>query len=196
MSFKVEVTVDKNTFEVKVEDYKLNVYDELGKELTPDVLKKSAWLAGIAHEVERRYTRFVEIEKREYMAHWKYWAHRWLAAKDMKETSENLKDTVAMLFGNCSINDKIKYIYAVEGRAFPAGKKFELWREFFNDMDIPQFIRDTGRDMYKVELETPNSMTYDKAIDIDSRMLAIVNSLRTAAEGYKGKSFEENKIKL
>lgn len=195
-SFKVEVTVDKDKFLVEVEGYKLDVYDELGKELIPDVLKKSAWLAGIAHEVERRYTRFIKIEKRQWMAHWKYWAHRWLEAKAMKETSDNLKDVVAMLFGDCSIKNKVKYIYAVEGRAFPVGKKFEIWRDFFNDAEIPQFIKDIGRDMYRVELDTPNNMTYDKVIDIDSRMLAIVNSLRTASDGYRGKSFEESKVKL
>jgi len=186
---KIEVEVDKDRLLVDIDGFKFNVLEDLGKEFVEDVVKKAVWFASIAYEVERRYVRFIEVEKRQYMNHWRLWALKWIRVKDQKDTSDFIDSCVADIFSDYSISNKLKYLFEINGRRL--SKEYSRWAEFFNDDSVPDFLKNDCREMFKIELE--NKITYDKMIDIETRMSYIVKCLKYIADGYKEKAFFESK---
>jgi len=182
---KVEIEVDKQSLSILVDGYKLDVYKDLESCDVDDATKKYVWLSSIAFEVERRLTRFTELEEKEYMSFWREYATKWLKVKDMKDTMDLIDSTVSRIFGNVSVSDKIAMIYSISSVVIN-NKHFERWGDFFNDPNVNDRIKDFGRNMYRLEFE--KNMTYDKLIDLKVRMIAIVKTVKAAAEGYRLKS--------
>lgn len=191
---KVEVDVSKDSLIIGIDGVEIDVYNDLSKEMVEDSIKKSIWLASIAYEVNRRLHRFVEIEKRSYMTHWREWAIKWTKVKGMKDTMDIIDSAVSKLFGDSSIKEKIQNVFDVRGMVKKDVDRFETWGKFFNDDDVSDVIKDHCRAMYRMELE--KNMTYDKMVDLESRMTTIVSSLKIAADGYKRKSEQEKSLKF
>jgi hypothetical protein len=200
---KVEVNISKDSLIIVVYDVgnpksiedgvQLNVYDELGQEIVKDAVKKSVWLASVAYEINRRLYRLIEVEKKAYMAHWREWAIKWSKVKGMKDTMDIVDSCVSKIFGDCSIGDKVQFVFDIRG-VHKKNIKIEKWPDFFNNDDIDDAVKKICRDMYRLELE--KKMTYDRVIDLESRMQTIVSSLRAAADGYKRKSEQEKQLKF
>lgn len=188
---KVEVDIGREKFVIDVDGFQVDVYRDLENEMTDDPVKKSAWLSGVAYEVERRYSRFVSVEKGAYMMHWKLWAARWLKAKDIRDTADNISTAIAKIFSDAPVDEKVKFLYSVL-RLVPPSRRFERWEEFYHDESISSHIKDECSEMFKLEME--HNMTFDKALDRESRMLSIVKSLKAASDAYKEKMYQEGRM--
>lgn len=186
---KVEVIVERERLVIDVDGFVLDVSEELGSESVEHAIKKSVWLYGVAYEIERRYNRFVGVEKKAFMGFWREWAIKWLRAKGMPDTMDLIDSTVARMFGeekrdrmDMKVNEKIGYLYDI-ARVFQGKRKsYSSLKEFLRDDEVSDNLKDLCREMYKLELE--ENMTYDRVIDTEARMFCLVRSLKTAAEGY------------
>jgi hypothetical protein len=182
---KVDIEIGKSgSVIVKVDDYVLDVTDELRTEVIADVEKKYVWLSSLAYEIERRYTKLTEGEKRACMAHWNDWAVRWLKARDINQTSDLIGNAVAHLFGEATINQKVQYLHEVSCMMLPLKKKnYERWSDFFNDPAVSDNLKETCRKMFSLELE--RNQDYDKMVMAESKLHSIVQTLKACAQGYK-----------
>lgn len=192
VKMKVEITVEKDKFIVDVDGFKLDVYKDLENDIVEDPIKKAAWLSGVAYEVERRYYRFTEVEKKECLIHWKIWAVRWLKAKDMKDTADNVDCAVAKIFSGLDVDSKLDCLYSILRKDTTTKKRYERWEDFYRDDAVAEFIKNECSEMFKLEFE--QNMTFDKVIDRESRMLSIVKSLKAASEAFKEKVYQEGRM--
>jgi hypothetical protein len=181
---KVEVTVSRESLVINVDGFVLDVYKELEAENVEGAGKKHVWLASVAYEIRRRHVRLVEIEKKAYMSFWGEWAVKWLKVKDLQITLDTTSSTIARMFGDLSITDKIRYVFEIGMRLMPQKQqKWDRWKDFFDDTSVDPKLKELCRDMYALEFE--KGMTYDKIADLEARMAAMVDTLKVAAEGYR-----------
>jgi cell division protein FtsL len=181
---KVEVSVEREFVLISVDGFQLDVYKELSAESVEGATKKSVWLSSVAYELRRRLQKITEIEKKSYMAFWRDWAERWLKNREATVSLEKIDAVVARMFGDISVTEKVLYTYDICNTMRPLkARRYETWKEFLNDTSVDQKIRNTCLDMYRLEIEENKS--YDRIIEMEIRLQAMVSTIMVAADGYK-----------
>jgi len=181
---KVEVDVGRELVLINVDGFSLDVYKELASESVEGATKKSVWLFSVAYELKRRLQKITEIEKKSYMAFWRDWAERWLKNRDATVSLEKVDAVVARMFGDISVSEKVLYVYDICNMMRPLkARKYETWKEFFKDKDVDQKIQNTCMEMFRLEIEEVK--TYDRIVEMEIRLQAMVDTIKAAAEGYK-----------
>lgn len=189
LNISVEVGVNKLT--VDVQGHVFNVIEELSTEYLGSAIPRAVIMYAYSHELKRRLRQYVDNERKKYMAHWRYWATRWLKAKGMTDVKDNVESVVAQLFCSRSLMEQIELVLAVENQLLPAGKEYKTWRDFFLDEAIAGFVRKTGKEMFKLEIE--QGINYTLMTDMESSLEFVANTLESIANGYREKGFAESK---